>query len=131
MTLKIHHNIRKTFSKGMLIAILLTGFFTFSGFVITMQSNRPIVQTTWLIGNKARVTKKIQCQPRLYNHKTSQGVESLSSVILNFTRLHNKLTAVNLKTHSKPSLSKSHSFFFYQAKTIPQNEESDPAFISC
>jgi hypothetical protein len=122
-----HHYHQNLFSKGLLIAVLFFGFFTF-GVPARQSSIAPEGQlTTLLVGNPTRFVKSITFNKAL-QHVYKKGVAKsfLVAPVLNLINLHSRQINTRFKTHSGPDLTRIQNGFVYHVKALTSNTGDDP-----
>ena len=122
-----HHNNQNLFSKWLLIAALVLGFFTF-GLPTGQSSIKPgAQQTTLLFSNSKCFVKSTPFNKTLQHLNNKHAANSfLVASALNLILLHSRQTNTCLKNHSGPNLTWIQSGFVYQVKTNTANTGDNP-----
>ena len=123
------HKLKKACSNGLFAVVLLLSFFTFSGLVISAQTRQVKAETTCVVKADEGVVKCFQYRAQAARVWKRHSGQLLLFTTLNLSRIHTAEAAVSFKSHSQTILPSVFISTFYQAKTIPQNGESDSSLL--
>lgn len=123
------HKLKKACSNGVFAVVLLLSFFTFSGLAVSVQTRQVKAETTCVVKTDAGVIKGFQYKAQAARACKRHSSPLLLFTALNLSRVHTVEAGVSFKNHSQPILTSVFAPIFYQAKTIPQNGESDPSLL--
>ena len=123
------YNFKNICSKGLLAAILLLGFFTFSGLPVSSQTRQAATQTTWIIRANTHLINgfRYQAQARKIHKGHANAFLLFNTIYLSW--FHSKQTTISLKCCSATILHKP-IVSICQFKTIPQSGKNNPSLIS-
>jgi hypothetical protein len=123
------HSIKDIYSKGAFAAILLLGFFTFSGNAVSFQNRQDSAPITWVVSGNAYKVNEFKYPAQSFKVYKQKVVDLVSLRILNLSLIHSKQVSISLKIHSAITSFKTAAPIFYRGKTISQNGKNEPSII--
>jgi hypothetical protein len=119
------HNLKNTFSKWLLAAVLLLSFFTFSGVVVQTQIKLDKPQTTLVVNANTRVIKSVNYNRLLVPARFERP---LISAFIRISRFHSQLVKIQTTKLSEVCIPKQ-TALFYQPKITSKNADDHAAIL--